>query len=82
MKFLFFTCKFVGNNFIANCIMVSHFHSSFFTDAGAYESWANDGRLYGGRDNGSGGGGGREASLHPNIEEPVKFRDFVDLYPH
>lgn len=61
--------------------MVSHFHSSFFTDAGAYESWANDGRLYGGRDNGS-GGGGREASLHPNIEEPVKFRDFVDLYPH
>ena len=57
MKFLFFTCKFVGNNFIANCIMVSHFHSSFFTDAGAYESWANDGRLYGGRDNGSGGGG-------------------------
>ena len=26
--------------------------------------------------------GGREASLHPNIEEPVKFRDFVDLYPH
>ena len=43
MKFLFFTCKFVGNNFIANRIM---------------ESWAPDGRLYGGRDNGSGGGGG------------------------
>ena len=29
-----------------------------------------------------GGGGGGEAILHPNIEEPVKFRDFVDLYPH
>lgn len=58
MKFPFFTCKFVGNNFIANRIMVSRFHSSFFTEAGAYESWAPDGRLYGGRDNGSWGGGG------------------------
>ena len=48
--------------------MISRFHSSFFTDAGAYESWAPDGRLYGGRDNGSGGGG---ASLYPNIEETV-----------
>ena len=38
--------------------MISRFHSSFFTYAGAYESWAPDGRLYGGRDNGSGGGGG------------------------
>lgn len=56
MKFPFFTCKFVGNNFIANRIMVSRFHSSFFTEAGAYESWAPDGRLYGGRDNGSWGG--------------------------
>lgn len=57
MKFPFFTCKFVGNNFIANRIIVSRFHSSFFTEAGAYESWAPDGRLYGGRDNGSWGGG-------------------------
>lgn len=60
MKFPFFTCKFVGNNFIANRIMVSRFHSSFFTEAGAYEScesWAPDGRLFGGRDNGSWGGG-------------------------
>ena len=22
-----------------------------------------------------------EESLYPNIEEPIKFRDFVDLYP-
>ena len=58
MKFPFFTCKFVGNNFIANRIMVSRFHSSFFTEAGAYESWPRDGRVYGGRDNGSWGGGG------------------------
>ena len=37
--------------------MVSRFHSSFFTDAGACESWAPDRRLYGGGDDGSGGVG-------------------------
>ena len=35
----------------------------------------------GGGDNGSGGvGGGGGTSLYPNIEKPVKFHDFVDLY--
>jgi len=83
MKFPFFTCKFVGNNFIANRIMVSRFHSSFFTDAGAYESWASDIHLDGGGHNGNEGGGGvgwRGTSLYPNTEKPVKFHDFVDLY--
>lgn len=48
--------------------MVSRFHSSFFTEAGAYESWAPDGRLYGGRDNGSwGGGGGRQVYTQHRI---------------
>ena len=64
MKFPIFTGKFEGNNFIANRIMVSRFHPSFFTDDGAYESWAPDGRLYGGRDNGSGGGGGKFIPQH------------------
>ena len=73
MKFLFFTCKFVGNNFIANRIMVSRFHSSFFTDAGAYESWAPDGHLYGGGDDGSGGGGGGGGKFVPQHIKTCKI---------